>query len=163
MSYRGIGGGGYPYKKSEISNKGGYSMNAVPPPSTLINNNRSGGYRNFNSSRNNSNNTNVNSSAVSSVGVSGNTGGNNSGLSKHGYSTMDAISQFANSSQYAIGKRKTRTEDEYFDEDDDQTPELAYIPAPGSPSAEINVCSILYWFVLKFILYLSENLKFSSP
>lgn len=112
MSYRGIGGGGFPYRKSEISDKSGYSMNAVPPPSTLNSGRSAGGFPNRN--------------------LVPQTGG---GLSKHGYSTMDAISQFANSSQYALGKRKSRTEDEYFDEEDETTPDLAYIPAPGSPTA----------------------------
>lgn len=92
MSYRGgysyggggSGGGGYG-KKSQTndSNQKSFSMNAVPPPSSLS------------------------SSRPMSFQKS-----QQGGLSKHGYSTMDCISQFANSSQYALGKRKSKTEDE---------------------------------------------------
>lgn len=63
-----------------------YSMNAVPPPSSLNSSRGSSGAKH---------------------------GGNQSELSKHGYSTMDAISQFANSSHYAVGKKRAVTEDEY--------------------------------------------------
>ncbi|XP_059052282.1 ATP-dependent RNA helicase DDX42 [Achroia grisella] len=60
------------------------------------------------------------------------------GLSKQGYSTMNAITQNAVTGNWgAIGKKRSKTEDEYFDEDDEPpTPALAYIPAPGSPSYE---------------------------
>lgn len=109
-------------------------MNAVPPPSSLM-------------GRPNPFQKNFTAAKPTATG-----------LSKHGYSTMDAISQFANSSQYALGKRKTKTEDEYacatslkfdfriyvvlkicyryFDDDEEAAPmpDLAYIPAPGSPS-----------------------------
>ncbi|XP_055912203.1 ATP-dependent RNA helicase DDX42 [Eupeodes corollae] len=108
MSYRGIGGGGYPYKSSSR----GVAMNAVPPPPST-------------------------SAPIGRRGVgigSDRKPGASSGLSKHGYTTMDSISQFA-STQQSLGKRKAHTEDEYFDDDEDQTPELAYIPAPGSPGA----------------------------
>ncbi|GBP16075.1 ATP-dependent RNA helicase DDX42 [Eumeta japonica] len=58
------------------------------------------------------------------------------GLSKQGYSTMSSITQNAMSGNWAnVGKKRSKTEDEYFDEDDEpSTPALAYIPAPGSPS-----------------------------
>ncbi|XP_039965124.1 ATP-dependent RNA helicase DDX42 [Bactrocera neohumeralis] len=106
-NYRGIGGGGFPYKVNQNRNVGA-SMNAVPPPSSL--NNRGpqrggGGVR----------------------GVAGTTG-----ATKYGYTSLDSISQFT-ASQNLIGKRKAHTEDEYFDDDEEQTPEQAYIPAPGSP------------------------------
>ncbi|XP_059216493.1 ATP-dependent RNA helicase DDX42 [Stomoxys calcitrans] len=103
--YRGIGGGGYPYKSSSSpSNR--TAMNAVPPPSSL--NHR--GYQKF-------------------------IGGTKAGTSKHGYSTLESISQFTNSQNY-IGKRKgCGTEDDYFDDDEEQTPSQPYIPAPGSPGA----------------------------
>lgn len=51
---------------------------------------------------------------------------------------MDAIAQFANSSHFAVGSSKKRglDEDSYFDDDETETPELAYQPAPGSPGFE---------------------------
>lgn len=105
MSYRGSGGrsgpggGGYPgsRKSSDASSSSssggqrGFSMNAVPPPSSLM-------------GRSNPFHKHTPGGAKQAAAA---------GLSKHGYSTMDAISQFANSSQYAIGKRKSKTEDEY--------------------------------------------------
>lgn len=103
-NYRGIGGGGFPYKTN--SNRGGASMNAVPPPLSL--NHR--GYQKGNKR-----------------GAS-----SDAGTSKYGYSTLESISQFSNS-QINIGKRKACTEDDYFDDDDEQVPQQAYIPAPGSP------------------------------
>lgn len=103
MSYR-SGYGGMPSKNS---NSKGYSMNAVPPPSSLANSAR--GFGRFQKGNNLSSSTssstsNADSGPASSV--------NHSGLSKHGYSTMDSIAQFASSSQYALGKRKAKTEDE---------------------------------------------------
>lgn len=98
------GYGGIPPKNS---NSKGYSMNAVPPPSSLANSARFG-FGRFQKAGN------LSSSGASSD-VSGNSSAvpsNNSGLSKHGYSTMDSIAQFASSSQYALGKRKAKTEDE---------------------------------------------------
>ncbi|ALC44096.1 CG6418 [Drosophila busckii] len=118
-NYRGMGGGGFPYKK-----QAGNNMSAVPPPPALTG--ARGG------------------SAVSfsvrgrgSVGVAG-AGASSSGTSKHGYSTLESISQYTSSTNY-VGKRKLHMDDDYFDEDDD-TPqkeplEQAYIPAPGSPGA----------------------------
>ncbi|CAH2244580.1 jg11695 [Pararge aegeria aegeria] len=63
-----------------------------------------------------------------------------SGLSKQGYSTMNAITQNAVTGNWGtIGKKRAKTEDEYFDEEDEPpTPALAYIPAPGSPSYEAS-------------------------
>ncbi|KAL4702621.1 hypothetical protein ACJJTC_013042 [Scirpophaga incertulas] len=63
-----------------------------------------------------------------------------SGLSKQGYSTMTAITQNAVTGNWgSLGKKRSKTEDEYFDEDDEPpTPALAYIPAPGSPSYEAS-------------------------
>ncbi|KAF5293775.1 hypothetical protein FQA39_LY03260 [Lamprigera yunnana] len=58
-----------------------------------------------------------------------------SGVSKQGYSTMNAISQNALSAAWGGSRKRAATEDEYFDdEDDERTPALAYIPAPGSPT-----------------------------
>lgn len=94
MSYRSGYGGGYPSKKplpTGTTSKG-YSMNAVPPPSSL-NDSRSGA-------------SGRHSSAVNQANTPA------SGLSKQGYSTMDAIAQFATSTQYNLGKRKSKTEDE---------------------------------------------------
>lgn len=80
------------------------------------------------------------------------------GISKQGYSTMNAISQNALSAAWGGSRKRAVTEDElveqftdpslncffllvldvcrrYFEEDDeDATPALAYIPAPGSPT-----------------------------
>lgn len=62
-----------------------------------------------------------------------------SGVSKQGYSTMNAISQNALAAQWGMPRKRSKTEDEYFDEDEDDgmanTPALAYIPAPGSPTS----------------------------
>ncbi|XP_018330246.1 ATP-dependent RNA helicase DDX42 [Agrilus planipennis] len=58
-----------------------------------------------------------------------------SGVSKQGYSTMNAISQNALSAAWGGSRKRAATEDEYFDEEDESTPALAYIPAPGSPTA----------------------------
>lgn len=57
------------------------------------------------------------------------------GISKQGYSTMDSIAQFANSSHFAVGssKKKGLDEDSYFDDDETETPDLPYQPAPDSP------------------------------
>ncbi|CAH0564672.1 unnamed protein product [Brassicogethes aeneus] len=58
-----------------------------------------------------------------------------SGVSKQGYSTMNAISQNALSAAWGGSRKRAATEDEYFEEDEEeQVPELAYIPAPGSPT-----------------------------
>lgn len=48
---------------------------------------------------------------------------------------MDSIAQFANSSHFAVGssKKKGLDEDSYFDDDDTETPDLPYQPAPDSP------------------------------
>ncbi|XP_065338864.1 ATP-dependent RNA helicase DDX42 [Cloeon dipterum] len=59
------------------------------------------------------------------------------GVSKQGYSTMDAISQNALSigSYGGQARKRARTdEDDYFDDDEDNKAQLEYIPAPGSPS-----------------------------
>ncbi|KAH9632877.1 hypothetical protein HF086_002699 [Spodoptera exigua] len=65
------------------------------------------------------------------------------GLSKQGYSTMSAITQNAVTGNWgSLGKKRSKTEDEYFDEDDEPpTPALAYIPAPGSPTYEAGSSS----------------------
>ena len=81
-------------------------------------------------------------------GSSSNSG---SGVNKQGYSTINSIS--AGMMNYSSGEkevniRKARTEDDYFNEDDDtdyqigkkkpkidQDEDLPYQPAPGSPSA----------------------------
>ncbi|XP_047112962.1 ATP-dependent RNA helicase DDX42 isoform X2 [Schistocerca piceifrons] len=60
-----------------------------------------------------------------------------SAISKHGYSTMSAISQNALAASYGLPRKRSKTEEEYFDEDDEHTTPtstLEYIPAPGSPS-----------------------------
>ncbi|EDV40648.1 uncharacterized protein Dana_GF23818 [Drosophila ananassae] len=110
--YRGIGGGGFPYRKTASS---GNNMNAVPPPPVL----NSRGYR----------------GGVTPSAARGGTAG--STTSKHGYTTLDSISQYTNSTNF-VGKRKQHSEDDYFDDDDEPANkelEQAYIPAPGSPGA----------------------------
>uniref|UniRef100_A0A182PNV3 ATP-dependent RNA helicase DDX42 n=1 Tax=Anopheles epiroticus TaxID=199890 RepID=A0A182PNV3_9DIPT len=87
-----------------------FSLNAVPPPSSLCG-------RSANVPRTKSNN-------------------HGPGISKHGYHTIESMHQYSGASQYSVGKRRGRTEDEYFDEEDEpSTQQLEYIPAPGSPSA----------------------------
>ncbi|XP_064544639.1 ATP-dependent RNA helicase DDX42 [Drosophila montana] len=120
-NYRGIGGGGFPYKKQP---SGGNNMSAVPPPPALTNSRGGGGFRfSFNQAR---------GGLASGATASGST-------SKHGYSTLESISQYTNSTNF-VGKRKQHMDDDYFDDDDEQhqqkaQPEQAYIPAPGSPGA----------------------------
>lgn len=99
MSYRSGYGGGYPSKKplKAGTTSKGYSMNAVPPPSSLNDSRGRGG-------RSNSSFNQPPNQQQSGIPPGG--------LSKQGYSTMDAIAQFANSAQYSLGKRKSKTEDE---------------------------------------------------
>ncbi|XP_068149758.1 LOW QUALITY PROTEIN: ATP-dependent RNA helicase DDX42 [Drosophila tropicalis] len=125
-NYRGIGGGGYPYRKPKTASPGN-NMNAVPPPPML-----SGGYRGGGGG----------AGGRSAAGRGGS--GPTAGTSKYGYSTLDSISQYTNSTNF-VGKRKQHTDDDYFDDDDEpvqqhqsrqpQHEELAYIPAPGSPGS----------------------------
>jgi len=114
--YRGIGGGGFPYRKPASS---GNNMNAVPPPPMLNARGYSGSRGGF--------------GGASRGGVTGST----TSTSKHGYSTLDSISQYTNATNL-VGKRKHHTDDDYFDDDDEPREkeiEQAYIPAPGSPGA----------------------------
>ncbi|XP_023177127.2 ATP-dependent RNA helicase DDX42 [Drosophila hydei] len=118
-NYRGIGGGGFPYKKQPSA---GHNMSAVPPPPALSNNRGGGGFRfSFNQAR----------GGAAGAATTGST-------SKHGYSTLESISQYTNSTNF-VGKRKQHMDDDYFDDDDEPQqkapPEQAYIPAPGSPGA----------------------------
>lgn len=114
MSYRSGYSGGPP--KNSSSNAGqnskGYSMNAVPPPSSL-GNPRFGKFQkagNLSSSTSSSSSSSTQSAPKPPIGSAANVF--SGGLSKHGYSTMNSIAQFASSSQYALGKRKAKTEDE---------------------------------------------------
>ncbi|XP_068208927.1 ATP-dependent RNA helicase DDX42 [Palaemon carinicauda] len=63
----------------------------------------------------------------------------NATLSKHGYHTMTAISQNAISGGCGYGqpRKRPRDEDEYFD-DEDESLDGAYQPAPGSPGPQKN-------------------------
>lgn len=122
-NYRGIGGGGFPYKKQP---SGGNNMSAVPPPPALSNSRGGGGFGfSFNRGR-----------GGATSGVTG--AASSSTTSKHGYSTLESISQYTNSTNF-VGKRKQHMDDDYFDDEDEpsQAPQLeqAYIPAPGSPGA----------------------------
>ncbi|KAK0165929.1 hypothetical protein PV328_004405 [Microctonus aethiopoides] len=62
----------------------------------------------------------------------------NSSLSKQGYHTMNAITENALSACWGMPKKRSKTEEEYFEDDDDaQTSTLEYIPAPGSPTYDL--------------------------
>ncbi|XP_034102672.1 ATP-dependent RNA helicase DDX42 [Drosophila albomicans] len=127
-NYRGIGGGGFPYKKQP---SGGNNMSAVPPPPALSSN-RGGGFG-FSIGRGRGRGFQA---ATTATGPTAASSGN---TSKHGYSTLESISQYTNSTNF-VGKRKQHMDDDYFDDDDEpatqqQQPEQAYIPAPGSPGA----------------------------
>ncbi|GFY76793.1 ATP-dependent RNA helicase DDX42 [Trichonephila inaurata madagascariensis] len=63
-------------------------------------------------------------------------------VNKHGYTGLQAITQTALDATYGIPRKRPKTEEEYFEqEDDEETPSnssaLAYIPAPGSPSWDL--------------------------
>lgn len=115
MSYRSGFGSGPPSKNSATNNSKSFSMNAVPPPSSLGNSRFSKFQKSGNLSTSAQSNTaaaSPPSSASSKSGSISTVFGGGGGLSKHGYSTMSSIAQFASSSQYALGKRKAKTEDE---------------------------------------------------
>jgi len=64
-------------------------------------------------------------------------------LNKKGYSTMSSIDESSlNYSQYGVAIKRARTEDEYFNSDDEDEKKKAledlpaYQPAPGSPGAD---------------------------
>lgn len=66
-----------------------------------------------------------------------------SGLSKQGYSTMTAISQnaLAAHSSWGAPKKRTKTEDEYFDEEEENTTKnstLEYIPGNCASKYRVN-------------------------
>ncbi|XKL60783.1 hypothetical protein PGB90_007840 [Kerria lacca] len=64
----------------------------------------------------------------------------NSAFSKQGYSTLNSINHSAITTAWGIPKKRTRTEEEYFEEDDEvENTSLEYIPAPGSPSAKLSM------------------------
>lgn len=107
MSYR-SGYGGASKNSASNSSQKGYSMNAVPPPSSLGNSR----FGKFQKAGNLSSSTTSSSSGQAATGPPAAATVFSSGLSKHGYSTMNSIAQFASSSQYALGKRKSKTEDE---------------------------------------------------
>ncbi|XP_057365499.1 ATP-dependent RNA helicase DDX42-like [Daphnia carinata] len=61
-------------------------------------------------------------------------------ISKQGYSTLNAISQGAINTTYGVPTNRPKTEDDYFDEDDDEPPsnEPLYQPGPDSPTFTKN-------------------------
>ncbi|KAI9560256.1 hypothetical protein GHT06_014270 [Daphnia sinensis] len=61
-------------------------------------------------------------------------------VSKQGYSTLNAISQGAINTAYGVPTNRPKTEDDYFDEDDDEPPsnEPLYQPGPDSPTFTKN-------------------------
>lgn len=108
-------GGGRPgqQQQQQQQQSKSFSLNAVPPPSSLCGR---GGYNPPKGFQQNQQSA--------------------SGVSKHGYHTMDAIAAYSNpAAQYTLGKRRGRTEDDYFEDEEEPAPQLEYIPAPGSPSA----------------------------
>ncbi|XP_065203685.1 ATP-dependent RNA helicase DDX42 [Planococcus citri] len=61
----------------------------------------------------------------------------NSAFSKQGYSTLNSINHNAITAAWGIPKKRTKTEEEYFEEDDEtDSTNLEYIPAPGSPTGK---------------------------
>ncbi|XP_052565046.1 ATP-dependent RNA helicase DDX42 [Culex pipiens pallens] len=106
--------GGRPGQQQQQQQQKSFSLNAVPPPSSLCGR---GGY-------------------APAKGFQQHQQQPASGVSKHGYHTMDAIAAYSNpASQYTLGKRRGKTEDDYFEDEEEPAPQLDYIPAPGSPSA----------------------------
>ncbi|XP_015922773.1 ATP-dependent RNA helicase DDX42 [Parasteatoda tepidariorum] len=66
-------------------------------------------------------------------------------VNKHGYTGLQAITQTALDATYGIPRKRPKTEEEYFEQEDDEEPSsssnsnaLAYIPAPGSPSWDLQ-------------------------
>lgn len=61
-------------------------------------------------------------------------------VNKHGYTGLQAITQNALDATYGIPRKRPKTEEEYFEQEDEDdgannaSSTLAYIPAPGSPS-----------------------------
>ena len=51
------------------------------------------------------------------------------------------------SAQYGVAIKKARTEDEYFNSDEEEEP-AAYQPKPGSPGAGNQDCKYIYFTVL---------------
>nr|CAH0113102.1 unnamed protein product [Daphnia galeata] len=62
-------------------------------------------------------------------------------VSKQGYSTLNAISQSAINTTYGVPTNRPKTEDDYFDEDDEEpsSNEPLYQPGPDSPNFAANV------------------------
>ncbi|KAK7601826.1 hypothetical protein V9T40_009267 [Parthenolecanium corni] len=66
----------------------------------------------------------------------------NSAFSKQGYSTLNAINHNAITNAWGIPKKRTRTEEEYFEEEEEpESTSLEYIPAPGSPTGKPSVAN----------------------
>lgn len=60
-------------------------------------------------------------------------------LNKHGYTGLQTITQNAIDATYGLPRKRPKTEEEYFEQDDDDEGNpgnLEYIPAPGSPTLE---------------------------
>ncbi|XP_075238002.1 ATP-dependent RNA helicase DDX42 [Lycorma delicatula] len=158
---KGFGFGGFQFKTSATSNHHNFNLNNFTSASSHHHSSSSSSSSHHNSHHhNNSSNNNNNSHSHHSGGGGGGSGGSsssggggssrseranalppppNSALSKQGYSTMTAITQNALSATWGIPKKRSKTEEEYFDEDDDTDNNLPmntleYIPAPGSPS-----------------------------
>ncbi|XP_076348587.1 ATP-dependent RNA helicase DDX42 isoform X4 [Tachypleus tridentatus] len=57
-------------------------------------------------------------------------------VNKHGYAGLQTITQNAMAASFGLPRKRPKTEEEYFEQEDDDEnhSNLAYIPAPGSPS-----------------------------
>ncbi|XP_013789257.1 ATP-dependent RNA helicase DDX42-like [Limulus polyphemus] len=57
-------------------------------------------------------------------------------VNKHGYAGLQAITQNAMAASFGLPRKRPKTEEEYFEQEDDEenNSNLAYIPAPGSPT-----------------------------
>lgn len=103
-------------KSRTNSNRTQTSLNAVPPPPSI-------------------NRPNVVPSSANSNQLSGSSSSvpPPNSLSKQGYHTLSAISQNAINTTYGIPTSRPKTEDDYFDEDEEESQPL-YQPGPDSPN-----------------------------
>jgi len=106
-------------KSRTNSNRVQTSLNAVPPPPSINRPNVS----NFAQSSGNSNRFSGSSNSVPPP----------QSLSKQGYHTLNAISQNAINTTYGIPTSRPKTEEDYFDEDEEDSQPL-YQPGPDSPN-----------------------------
>lgn len=114
MSYYRGSQSGFPHETSRNTCNSRISMHAVPPPSSLNQPSQTKRGRHA-------------TSVTTSIPIAGQPRLRMPGLA--------AISQYSNMQNF-LGKRKVNTEDEYFDDEDEQSLEQKYMPAPGSPGIQ---------------------------